>query len=328
MISNLLRFLKRHSRTLFILLGFGLLTYLVMDAGPARIAQVLLGTSSWLPLILLLEVGWISFDTLALRSLYGEHRRLVPARAWIHSAFVAYTMMILLPAGRAGGEVARATMLSRWAGSVAVQRSTQLQSAVLLGNSAISLPCAVAVGATVGPTHILTLLVLGNGIATAVLGVALSLVLQRTGVGQWLERRFPGLAKVPGVPPSDLHVVPWKASLLTATGRSIQTLQYGVILAAVGGSLTLQSSLLSQGIHLVGAGLGDFVPNAVGVTEGAYRIFAGVLGLKDQAEKALSIALVGRFNQVAVAVLALAGSTLMAARSELSPKPPSEPPPV
>lgn len=315
--SRLSRFFSRYGRTLFILLGFSVLVYLVLDTGPGHIASVLLGTSHWLWLILFLEAAWISFDTWALMTIYGSHRRLVPPRAWLRSALVAYTMMILLPAGRAGGEIARGSILSRWAGSVAVQRSTQLQCAVLLGNSVVSFPCALAVGLTVGPWHPLTLLVAGNGVATAVLGVGLSLVLKRSGVGRWLERRFPNLSEVPGVGAEDIPWVPWKGTLLTSMGRAVQVIQYGIILASVGGALTVRTSLVSEAIHLVGAGLGDFVPNAVGITEGAYRVFASALGMAEAPAKALSIALIGRFAQISMALLALLGTAALGSVGEI-----------
>src|SRR5690606_14569449 len=82
-------------------------------------------------------------------------------------------------------------------------------------------------------------------------------------------------------------------------------MQYGVILLAVGGTLTIVSALVAQAIHLVGAGLGDMVPNQVGVTEFAYGAFAGDLDLEAVKAQAISIALVHRICQ-----FALAGSCL------------------
>jgi uncharacterized membrane protein YbhN (UPF0104 family) len=64
----------------------------------------------------------------------------------------------------------------------------------------------------------------------------------------------------------------------------------------------------------VGAGLGDFVPNAVGITEGAYRLFAGALGLGDDPARAISIALVARLCQFSLAGVALIVSQIMARR--------------
>ncbi|HLK36914.1 MAG TPA: hypothetical protein VKU41_09215, partial [Polyangiaceae bacterium] len=52
---------------------------------------------------------------------------------------------------------------------------------------------------------------------------------------------------------------------------------------------------------LVGATAGDVLPNQVGVVDGAYRAFAGALGLSAAPARALSIALVARTAQLVVA---------------------------
>jgi hypothetical protein len=76
------------------------------------------------------------------------------------------------------------------------------------------------------------------------------------------------------------------------------------LVVAVGGSLGVSGTLLAQSIHLVGAGLGDMVPNAAGITEGAYRAFGHLLGVGPAA--AISIALVHRLAQYL-----LAGTSLL-----------------
>ncbi len=48
------------------------------------------------------------------------------------------------------------------------------------------------------------------------------------------------------------------------------------------------------------------VPNQVGITEGAYRLFAGHLGLQDAVAQAIAIALVHRVCQFALAGTSLA----------------------
>jgi hypothetical protein len=73
---------------------------------------------------------------------------------------------------------------------------------------------------------------------------------------------------------------------------------------AVAGSFKFTSSFVAEGVHLVGAGLGDMVPNQVGVAEGAFRYFAPTLGLGASPEKALAIALVARISVVVSAALA------------------------
>ena len=107
-----------------------------------------------------------------------------------------------------------------------------------------------------------------------------------------------------------LKAFPRRAMLCTVIGRVIQAGQYGVILLAIGGQLTVASSLIAQGIHLVGSGLGDMVPNAVGITETAYRVFAQTLGFEAQPARAIAIALVARLTQYTLAGVALISSAL------------------
>jgi hypothetical protein len=105
--------------------------------------------------------------------------------------------------------------------------------------------------------------------------------------------------------------------LATSLGRTLQALQYGLMLVAVGGSLTVVSALVSQAIHLVGAGVGDFVPNQVGITEGAYRIFAPALGLEDDPARAIGIALIARACQFLLAGVCLGASSLWSAQTRV-----------
>lgn len=314
------RRLRRGSlgRWVLFVLGIVAVVLLIRDAGWANVRSAVVRTAPFLPVVVLLEAAWVGCDTLALMGLYGrEARRDVLPTDWLRSALWAYSIMILLPAGRAGGEVARASILSRPAGGRAIAHSTQLQAAVLLANTVISIPCLVAVGWSSGWLHPLSLLLVGNGVATAVAGMAILLVAKHSRLGERLARRFKALRVIGHEADRVLgpsKTLPVLAIGWTSLGRALQTLQYGVILWAVGGVFGLHASLVTQGIHLVGAGLGDFVPNAVGITEGAYRIFAGALGLADEPARAISIALVARLCQFGLAGAALSTSQWMAHR--------------
>jgi hypothetical protein len=310
-----LRLTKRIARPVLLLLGIGAIVLLVRDAGPEQVLATLVGAGIWLPAILALEIGWMAMDVVALRLLYGAPARQVPASAWVRSAMMAYGIMVLLPGGRAGGEVARAAVLAPHVGGAgAAAVATRLQAATLLANTLISVPCLLAVwqGA---PGSALAWMVLGNAAVTGVLGGGILLATQRASVGGWLGRRIAALAShgakfdeaLRGTTPA------WPAILATTFGRALQALQYGLMLLAVGGSLTLSSALVSQAIHLVGAGLGDFVPNQVGITEGAYRLFAPALGLADDPARAIGIALVARTCQFLLAGVCLGASSLGAA---------------
>ncbi len=300
--------LERKGRYLLLALGIVAVVLLVRESGPERVLQVMLTAAPWLPLVYLLEAAWISMDAVALRFLFLEEGRKVPLRVWFQSASLAYGVMVLLPAGRAGGEVMRAAQLSKHVGMLAVTAAAQIQGSTLFANAVISIPCFIAVAAGVGWTHYLSVLVALNGVLTLVLGVGVLYLASRPELGARLGRRFsflrPYAAQLDDAA-RPLKPFPKRAVTFTVTGRVIQALQFGIILHAIGGELTVGSALVTQGIHLVGSGLGDMVPNAVGITEAAYRFFAETLGFGDDPAKAIAIALVARLVQFSLAGVAL-----------------------
>lgn len=299
--------LQKYGRWLLLVVGFAFMAYLIRDSDPERVAQVLAGAGMWLPLVALGEIGFVGMDVVSLRLMFGEHGPRVPGSAWLRSAMMAYGIMVLLPAGRAGGEVARAAVLAPHVGAArAAAGATLLQGVTMWGNTLVSIPCVIAVALVVGGTGWLTLLTGVNGLITAIIGTVVLLGARRAEIGGWLGNRIGALAahgarfdeslkEMPAVP-----VVPILAAF---AGRLSQTLQYGVILVAVGGAFTLSGTFVAQAIHLVGAGLGDLIPNAAGITEGAFLLFADDLGIP--AAAALSIALVHRLTQYALAGLSL-----------------------
>lgn len=299
--------LKTIARVALFVFGVAAIVYVVHDAGPEHVWATLVGAGAFVPLIVLLEATFMSMDVFSLRALIGEPARAVPVAVWVRSGLMAYAIMILFPGGRAAGEVVRATQLAPYTGGArAAAYGTRLQAATMLGNTVISIPCAIAcfVG---GEGDALPWLVLGNGVVTAVIGGGILFMSRRSKLGGWLGARISALAshgtsfdealrdQTPFAPPL----------LFSVLGRAVQTVQYGVILLAVGGSLGVMSALISQGIHLVGAGAGDLVPNQAGITEGAYWMFADALGLSADPAAAVGIALVARFSQYILAGLGL-----------------------
>lgn len=304
--------LQRIGRVVLLVGGVAAVVLLIRDAGPRNVAERLLEAAPWLPLILLLEVGFISADVFALRALLGERAANVPSPVWLRSAMVAYGVMMLLPAGRAGGEVARAAALSPYVGGArAAALAASVQATTLLGNTTISVPCFIAVVVVAGMSP-LAYAVLVNGLVTGLLGGVIIVATRRSSFGEWLGKRIPFLASHgPSFDAALRQAMPWdKAVVATTLGRVVQALQYGIILHAVGGSLDVLSALVSQGIHLVGAGMGDMVPNQAGITEGAYRLFAPSLGLQDNPAKAISIALLARLCQFSLASVCLATAAI------------------
>jgi uncharacterized membrane protein YbhN (UPF0104 family) len=315
---GLVAWLRRWGKWLLLLVGVVAVGALVRESGPERVGEVIVASMAHLPLIVLLEAAWISMDTFAVRALLGQHGKDAPWRLYLRSGIVAYSIMVLLPAGRAGGEVARPHVGSARAGAAAAR----INGVTLAANALISIPCFLAVAAVVGPTDKLSLAVLGNAAVTGFLGLGILVVTRRSKVGGLLAKRFRSM--VHWGPAFDealreMPAVPYRAILLCFFGRFLQMLQYAVILHSVGGKLTFTSGLVTQGIHLVGAALGDMVPNQVGFNETAYRLFAEALGLAHDPARAVSIALVARLGQFFLAGACFAATALWKRTSPAGP---------
>jgi hypothetical protein len=317
------KWLSRIGRLVLLVVGIGAIVALVSEAGPDATLHTLTDAAVFLPFVLFFEALWISMDVLALRLLLGERARDVPRAAWLRSAIMAYGVMILLPAGRAGGEVIRASILAPHVGGPrAAAIATRLQGATLFANTLISIPCWIAVAVALDAGQPLAWLLVVNGVATAILGTLIVFASRFSRVGGFLGRRIRALATHGESFDEALRdETSWARPILATTlGRLLQSVQYGVILLSVGGTLTVSSALIAQGIHLVGAGFGDFVPNQVGITEGAYRLFAPALGLEHEPARAIGIALVARICQFFLAGICLAAGTLWRTPASSAPK--------
>ncbi|MDP9035802.1 MAG: flippase-like domain-containing protein [Myxococcota bacterium] len=319
-------------RTLLVVLGIGVIAFLVREAGPKRVATVLWSAGPWLPVILLLELVQLGSDFFALRSILGSHWREVPAATWLRASALAYGMMIVLPAGRAAGEVTRATLFSKHVGAArAASASMQLQAAYVFANGFISaVDCVViaAWAASTGAGSTLPLLLAANALLMCGSAAGLLAILWNGRLGIWLDRQRRRLSHLPSVPPPGdrpgNHPVPYGAAAICCASRGAQVLQYGVILGAVGGIVTVRGAVVAHGIHLVGSTMGDLIPNQLGVVDGAYRTFAAAVGFGDSPARALSIAFLARIGQlvIATACVVVAGLTRRAVSHERA-SPPS-----
>ncbi len=316
--------------------GLGLVVYLVHSAGAERIARVLRDAAWWLPVIFALELVQVGSDVIALRLLLRSEARRVPPATWIRSSAIAYAAMILVPAGRATGEVARATLVARHVGAPrAATAAAQLHSSYLFANGVLSATACLVVACWLGPRSPLALILAGNTLLMATLATTVLAILRGGPAGRWLERmrrRFPGGAE-PG-PPLEPHLrrrLPWRAAAICTTSRGAQVVQYGVILAAVGGVASVRGAFVAHGIHLVGATVGDLLPNQLGAVDGAFRAFAKTIGFGDAPARALSIAFVAHATQllcagacIVIAVMTRAASARASAKKPDKPAAPAE----
>lgn len=302
--NSIRSFLARYGRWLLLAFGVAALMLLVRSVGAELVFRTLLAAGPFFPLILILDLGWVVFEGLALLWVLGPEAKRLPLRAWLQGTLAHYVTMTVLPVGRAGAEVVRAAVFGPHVGKAeAAMGAAFIESGTLIGNTLISLICLSAVIQT--GERSLSLLLAGNAAVTFVLGGLVYLGLARAGgltqlrflqrfaaFGQDIRRAFDSSRP--------RHLLGLVA--ITAA-RTVQTLQYGVIILAVSGVFSFHRMLVAQGIHLVGAGLGDMVPNQVGVTEGAYRLFASALGLAKNPDKAVAVALLARLSSLGVATL-------------------------
>ena len=283
-------------RALLLVFGLALTAYVIASLGGARIAAALEASAPFLPLVVLAELGIVATDVLAARTLLGDRAPAVTRATWIRSTGLAYAFGVLLPAGRAAGEAARAATLKRDVGlEPAAAAGSRLQTASLFGTAAASAVAALAVGQWSPLAGALA----ANALLCAALGAGLLSLVRSPRVTTWLRARLgrEALTTASALPPGALA----RAVGFCSVGRLVQALQYGIVLHAVGGVLTPRSALLAQGVHIVGATVGDAIPNQLGVTDGAYKLFASSVGLGDEPARAVSIALCVRLGQLGLA---------------------------
>jgi hypothetical protein len=170
-----------------------------------------------------------------------------------------------------------------------------------------------------GPRSPLALILACNALLMAALATTVLAVLRGGRAGRWLERtrrRFPG-GTHPAAPlePHVRRRLPWRAAAVCTTSRGVQVVQYGVILAAVGGVTSVRGAFVAHGIHLVGATAGDLLPNQLGAVDGAFRAFARSVGLGDAPARALSIAFVAHATQLLCAGACIVVATITRSHS-------------
>ncbi|HXX66027.1 MAG TPA: lysylphosphatidylglycerol synthase domain-containing protein [Polyangiaceae bacterium] len=302
-------------RALLAIAGLGLVAALVRSAGPGRVARVLWNARGWLPLLLALEMLQPLGDFVALRLLLGPRRSDVPMRTWLRSSAIAYSMMTLLPAGRGAGEIARASLIAKHVGGPrAAGVSIHLQSAYTFAIALFALTECAVVATTPGAGSALALLLAADAVVLAAVASGLLAALRHPRLEKWLERLSRPLR--PAAPPIRFDVaeaapgpLPAGATAICSLARAAQVVQYGVVLRAVGGAGGVRGALLAHGIHIVGSTVGDVLPNQMGIVDGAYRAFAGNIGLSEAPARALSIAFLVHIVQL----IAAAGGILVAA---------------
>lgn len=315
-------FIAKYGRIALGILGAVAICVLVYKVGARQVLATMAQAGVWLPVIFVLDLGWLALESGAILLLYGAAAKNVRAHDWWRALFVHYATFIVVPVGRMSAEVARAGVLGDRVGKTrALAGAAVMQSLTLMTNALVSAVCLLTLTATSTRHSSAAALMSVNFVATLALGLGLYLVLRHVKLGGFLGRKFSKLSNFG--PEIDEHVGEGAgrhagALLICVLSRFVQALQYGVILFAVSGNFSISSALIAEGIQLGARSMGDAIPNQVGVTESAFALCAGAIGLAGLPEKAVAVALLGRVSNLTVAgISALALQILRPPRGEI-----------
>jgi hypothetical protein len=305
---------RRALRPFALVAGLGIAAFVLRQVGLESVLRVLRQAGLWLPLVALLEVGFVMTDLLALRLLLGDRAGRLTARRWVRSSALAYASTILLPTGRAAGEASRAAVLSDELGvPFAASTCARLQAVFLVGNGGISLLIAAVLFAwRPDQTTPLALAMLGNAATCVLIGSVVLALLRGHRVSAWIDRYVPWVARrfkprtqadEQDKPPASWRLASGMA--LCLCGRLVQTVQFAVVMHAVGGASTVPSAMTAQAVQIVGATAGDIFPAQVGASEGSYYACAAMLGFAADPARALSIRILVLTAELGLAVACL-----------------------
>jgi hypothetical protein len=325
--SKVVPWARRWGRWLFLAAGLAAATALVLQVGPRRLWDVLVQSGPVIPAIIALDAVWMSCEAAALLVTYGPARRSIPVRELARSVVTTYATMAILPVGRVGAEIARATILGPYVGSQkAAAGAARIQILVLFANTAVCVPCFLA-SARLGARPAPVAAAPGQPRGQRVLGLGLLLLSRNIRVGGWLGRRFQKMASWGPELDAELRsgpAFPLPPRCWPSPGRAAQAFEYGLGARRRGRDRPDAHRLAARRGHPHRRRrAGRRRPNQVGISEGMYRLFAAELGLGASPERALAIPIIIRAaNFVAaglcfalIAVWPKAGSGLRASGS-------------
>jgi hypothetical protein len=244
--------------------------------------------------LFVVEGGRIFVEALGTRSMYRPAR--VPFGLLWRAHVIGYSLAFYMPAGRATAETVKATMMAKCATPA---RATAIaavnQSLALLGLALAALACLIGAATVPGSAKIVGGLAVVAGV-TGTLAILLRAATLRLPSG-WLRRFSPRVGSL--VDDAKGEVPAWFPAFPLAmfvVNRALQLVSLAILLHAVGGNLSVQTTLVAGGVNLVGASLGDMVPGQLGATDATFSVSSNLLGLT--ASKAISIALVVHVVQI------------------------------
>jgi uncharacterized membrane protein YbhN (UPF0104 family) len=289
--------------------GFAACALLLRELGAREVWAVLRELAPLVPALFALECVRVACEVFGTAAVLGPARARLPWLRLLRGQFIAQSLDVVMPAGRASAEAAKAAVFAPAIGlSEALAAATVLQLAVLFCNVfwsfagfAVSgaLPFALRAGLVVYACAVAAVVV--AVVAFAGSSLARRLSVRISFVHGALERFAALLRERP-------RALLWPL-LAQLFARACQAAQIGLLLSVLSQKHSIGTALLGEAVYLVGAALGELVPAQVGTTDGAFVIAAGALGL--QAQGALALALALHAVQVVTAcVTALLASAL------------------
>lgn len=266
---------------------------------------------AYAPLLCVLELGRLSCELLGTRALLRAADRRVPAPVFVRGQLLGQALDVVMPAGRAAAETAKATLFARYLGlPQAAAIATALQLAVLGANAAWAL-CGYLYSPNfeLTPTLRIGLVFFTAVTSGVVLSVCVFAALPATRrlfarvrfVHASLERFADLLRTAPRALASAL--------LAQFVGRGIQAMQLTVLVYALGVQPSFAHTAVMEAVYMVGAACGELVPAQLGTTDAAFVLAAPALGLTQSAAFSVSLAL--HAIQVAVGAVSFFGAMLL-----------------
>jgi Lysylphosphatidylglycerol synthase TM region len=261
-------------------LGLVLLVEIVRHVGVDAIIEVLRPAVRWLPVLCALELVRMACETLASRSAFGSLARRIPIGTLFRAHVIGQSLGSLAPAPRVVNETIKIGLLAPYVGGPAATAVGFInQAATLIAVGLSSIPCGLAILALDGASTWFWACVI-HAVVLVASGLALQAVTRADAPGRWLAKRFPSLAtRAEAFRDHASETGLWAIGPTSAMmlGRAFQTLQFGIAARAVGIDAGLLGSLAAQGVALVAAAVGVFVPAGLGTTDGAFTLAATML---------------------------------------------------
>ena len=279
--------------------GLATIAWMVQRTGVARLHAILAPAAPYLPLAAALEGVRIACDAFSTRQILGAPGRTIPKRTLYAAQVAAHGVMGVMPAGRSASEAAKAMLLSPWLGpEAAVAMGTTNQANVLVSSSLFSIAC-LGFAWQLGAGALLVSALAVHVVVLFFAGLGMRVGTTHPRIEGWLRARWPRFAERMHAFHAASRGVPLVALAPLGTmvlGRTVQTVQYAVLARAVGIDVGLPGAFAVQGVNLVAAMLGVFVPGQLGSSELVFAAAADALGT--DAPRAMSVALLAHALQL------------------------------